>query len=166
MKLMSKTDDQQINRIIQLMQTDKSFDAPLDTIQWSKNLFRARAVEPKKSIIKTVLAVLQLDLSPNRAAFGERSASTSQARQMLFEAGDNGIDLRIKREEKGLNIQGQILGEGFVNCLVKIFNENDSFEIRTNELSEFMFAEISSGIYNLSLQTSEKEIVVENLELN
>ena len=166
MKLMSKTNDQEINRIIYLMQTDKSFDAPTDAIQWSKNLFRARAAEPKKSIIETVLAVLQLDLSPNRAAFGERSASTSQARQMLFEAGDNGIDLRIKQEEKGLNVQGQILGEGFANCLVRIFNENDSFEVRTNELSEFKFAEISSGIYNLSLQASEKEIVVENLELN
>jgi hypothetical protein len=166
MKLMSKTNDQEINRIIYLMQTDKSFDAPADAIQWSKNLFRARAAEPKKSIIETVLAVLQLDLSPNRAAFGERSASTLQARQMLFEAGDNGIDLRIKQEEKGLNVQGQILGEGFANCLVRIFNETDSFEVRTNELSEFKFAEISSGIYNLSLQASEKEIVVENLELN
>jgi len=164
---MSKTNDQDINQIIYLMQTDKSFDAPQDAIQWSKNIFRSRVVEPKKSIIEQVLAVLQMDLSPNRAAFGERSASASQARQMLFQAGDAvSIDLRIKQDEKGINVQGQILGEGFANCSVRISNENDSYETRTNELSEFKFAEISTGTYSLNLQSNDKEIVVENLELN
>ncbi len=167
MRLMSKTNDREINQIIYLMQTDESFDAPQDAIQWSKNIFRARAATaPKKSVVERVLAVLQMDLSPNRVAFGERSASTSQARQMLFQAGDASIDLRIKHDEKALSVQGQILGEGFADCLVRIHNENDSFETQTNELSEFKFAEISGGIYRLSFKGEEKEIVVENLELN
>lgn len=166
MRLMSKTDDREINRIIHLMQTDTSFDAPTDAVRWSKNIFRTRVVEPKKSIVERVLAVLQMDLSPNRAAFGERSASASQARQMLFQAGDASIDLRIKQDEKGLNVKGQILGEGFANCAVRISNANNSYETQTNELSEFEFAEISSGTYNLKLQGSEKEIVAESLELN
>lgn len=166
MSLMSKTDDQTMNRIIHLMQADKSFDAPTDAIRWSKNIFLTRAVEPKKSIVEKILAVLQMDLSPNRAAFGERSASTGQARQMLFQAGDASIDLRIKQDENGLTVRGQILGEGFANCAVRIFNENDSFETQTNELSEFEFAEIPSETYSLNLQGNEKEVVVENLNLN
>ena len=166
MRLMSKTNDQKISQIIYLMQTDESFDAPTDAIQWSKNIFRSRVVEPKKSVAERFLAILKMDLSPNRAAFGERSASTSQARQMLFQAGEASIDLRIKQEEKGLTIQGQILGAGFANCLVKISNENNSFETQTNELSEFKFAEILSGTYSLSLQGKDKEIFVETLELN
>ncbi len=165
MRLMSKTNDQDLNRIIYLMQTDKSFDAPQDAIQWSKNIFRSRVAEPKKSVVERFLAVLQMDLSPNRAAFGERSASASQARQMLFQAGDNGIDLRIKQDEKGLNVQGQILGEGFANGSIIIFNENVSFETRANELSEFEFTEIPNGEYTVRVQGSEKEIVVESLEL-
>ena len=165
MRLMSKTNDEEINRIIHLMQQDKSFDAPTDAIQWSKNLFRARAVEPKQSVVERVLAVLQMDLSPNRAAFGERSASASQARQMLFQAGDNSLDLRIKSEKKGLSIRGQILGAGFAGCVVEIYNETDSFEARANELSEFKFAEIPNGKYDVRLRSGAREIRIENLEL-
>ena len=163
---MSKTSDQELNRIIYLMQSDKSFDAPTDPVRWSKNLFRARAVEPKKSVVERVLAVLQIDLSPNRAAFGERSASASQARQMLFAAGDNSLDLRIKAEKKGFGVRGQILGAGFANCAVEIFNENDSFEAVANELSEFSFAKIPNGKYKVRLESGDKEITIESFDLN
>ncbi len=161
MKIMSETSDRKINRIISLMQRDESFDAPADAIRWSKNIFRARVVKPKKSLVERVLAVLQMDLSPNRAAFGERSASGAQARQMLFQAGDNALDIRIEKTEQGFNLNGQILGEGFANCSVKL----GEFELTANELGEFRLAKIPSGIYNLNVQINEKEIVVEDLEL-
>ena len=57
MNLMSKNNDHKINEIIGLMQTDESIDAPNDAIQWSKNIFRTRAIEPKKSVVERVLAV-------------------------------------------------------------------------------------------------------------
>jgi len=152
-----------LNKIVYLMQADKSEDAPQDSVKWAKNIFRSRVTEPKKSLARKVLAVLQMDLSPNKAAFGERSASASQSRQMLFTAGENGIDLRITETEKGfLSIQGQLLGESFAGCTVK-FGE---FETRANELSEFKFREIPAGNYDLIFETDETEIVVRNLELN
>ena len=161
MKSMSKSKDQEINRIIHLMQTDKSVDAPPDAIQWSKNIFRRRAAEPKKSIVKKILAVLQMDLLPNRAAFGERSASASQARQMLFQAGENSLDLRIKKVEKGFSVQGQVLGEGFANCTIKL----GEFETTANELSEFRLTAIPSGKYDLRLQSEQREIVIGEIEI-
>ena len=152
-----------LNKIVYLMQTDKSENAPQDSIKWAKNIFRSHVREPKKSLAQKVLAVLQMDLSPNKAAFGERSASQAQARQMLFTAGENAVDLRITKTEKGfLYIQGQILGESFANCVVRL----GEFETRANELSEFKFTEIPVGDYDLLFQTNEKEIVVENLDLN
>ena len=166
---MSKTSDREIEQIILLMQRDASYDAPEDAVRWSKNIFRARAAvatAPNKSFVERVAAVLQMDLSPNRAAFGERSASAGRARQMLFQAGDASLDLRIKQGEKGSNVQGQILGVNFADCVVKIFNDNDSFETCANELSEFSFSEIPGGTYSLNLRSGEKEIVVENLKLN
>jgi hypothetical protein len=165
---MSKTSNREIEQIIRLMRRDASYDAPEDAVRWSKNIFRARAAAaaPKKSFVERVAAVLQMDLSPNRAAFGERSASAGQARQLLFQAGDASLDLRIRQEEKSSNVQGQILGAGFADCVVRIFNENDSFETRANELSEFSFSEIPGGTYSLNLQSGEKEIVVEHLKLN
>lgn len=130
MRLMSKNNDPKIDQIIRLMRTDESFDAPADAIQWSKNIFLNKAAAPRKSVVERVLAVLRMDLSPNRAAFGERSASSSQARQMLFQAGDASIDLRIKQAEKGFSVQGQIIGEGFANRTVKL----GKFETATSTL--------------------------------
>ncbi len=158
---MSKNNEQEINRIIYLMQQDKSVDAPTDAIRWAKNIFLTRAVEPKKSMFERVLAVLQMDLSPNRAAFGERSAFASQARQMLFQAGENALDIRISKTEQGFNLHGQILGEGFANCTIKL----GKFGTTANELKEFKLVKIPSGMYNLSVQINEKEIVIEDLEL-
>jgi len=158
----NNSNDELINKIIHLMQTDDSADAPADSVKWAKNIFRTRAVEPKKSLVQKVLAVLQMDLSGAQPAFGERSGSASQTRQMLFQAGDNSIDLRISKGEKGLLVQGQILGEGFADCTVRL----GDFQAEANELSEFKFTEIPNGKYDLVLQTAEREIVIAGLELN
>jgi hypothetical protein len=80
---------------------------------------------------------------------------------MLFQAGDTSIDLRIKKDKKGMSVTGQVLGEGFANCTVKL----GEFETVTNELSEFKFADIPGGKYALRFQSSEKEIVVEDIEV-
>lgn len=157
--IMTNGNENLINKIVSLMETDSSADAPQDSLKWAKNIFRSRAVEPKKSLVQKVLAVLKIDLSPNKAAFGERSAASSQARQMLFSAGEIGIDLRISETEKGSNLRGQILGEGFANCTIKL----GEFETVSNELSEFSFAKISGGEYDLTLKTDETEIVIESL---
>jgi len=154
--------DKTVEKIIYLMQTDKSVDAPQDAIEWSKNIFRSRSVALKKSFVRKVLASLQLDLLPNKTVFGERSASASRTRQMLFEAGENSIDLRIKETGKNLEIHGQILGEAFEGAIVKL----GDFETKANDLSEFKFTGIPSGKYNLSLQAGEKEIVIEDLDLS
>jgi len=158
---MNNYEENLMNKIVHLMQTDKSVDAPQDSIKWAKNIFRSRIAEPKKSLVQRVLAVLQMDIAPNKAVFGERSGSASQVRQMLFEAGENSIDLRVTETENGFDVRGQILGEGFANATIK-FGDN---ETKTNELSEFSFTNIEGGNYDLTLKNDETEIVIENLEL-
>jgi hypothetical protein len=158
----NNSNDELINKIIHLMQTDDSVDAPADSLKWAKNIFRTRAVEPKKSLVQKVLAVLQMDLSGAQPAFGERSGSVSQTRQMLFQAGDNSIDLRISKGEKGLLVQGQILGAGFADSVARL----GDFQAAANELSEFKFMGIPDGKYDLVLQTADREIVIAGLELN
>jgi hypothetical protein len=157
-----------INKIASLMQADDSTDAPADAVLWSKNLFRTRAaaVEPKKSVVERILAVLQVDLAPNKAVFGERSASSQQARQMLFDAGGFQIDLRIARINKGFKVNGQVLGAHADGAEVKIFNAEKSFTVKSNELSEFVFEKISKGKYTLSLNFQDKEIIIENIEID
>ena len=158
---MNSMSERQINQIINLMQTDDSADAPKDAVRWAKNIFLTRAAAPQKSFVQKVLAVLQMDLSPNKAAFGERSASASQARQLLFQAGENALDIRLTKTENGFNLHGQILGEGFANAVVKI----GEFETNANETSEFKFANVPVGKHTLSFKSGEKEIIVEDFEI-
>jgi hypothetical protein len=155
-----------LSKIVNLMQTDKSADAPADAINWTKNLFRTRAARPKQSLVRKVLARLQMDLSPSKAAFGERSASASEARQLLFSAGACSIDLRITKTRKGFTINGQVLGEEFAGAEIKLTGAKKSFISQTNELSEFRFENISKGKYNLSLHHKDQEIVVENIDID
>ena len=155
-----------LNKIVYLMQTDKSADAPADSIKWTKNLFRTRAIEPKKSLVQKVLAVLQMDLAPNKAVFGERSASASAARQMLFSAGDISIDLRITKANTGFTIAGQILGTGFNGAEIKLTSSTKSFNTQTNELSEFRLENISKGKYTFLLNQHNQEIIIENIEIS
>lgn len=156
------------NKIVRLMQADDSADAPADALKWSKNLFRGRAAEPKKSIVERILGVLRHELAPNRAVFGERSASSSTAnvRQLLFGAGDSTVDLRIAKAGKGFRINGQIFGEHFGGAKIRLFNAEKNFTAESNELSEFVFDKISKGKYTLSLISEEKEIFIENIEIN
>ncbi|MET0752170.1 MAG: hypothetical protein ABWZ66_02305 [Pyrinomonadaceae bacterium] len=158
---MNNSEKQIIDKIISLMQRDDSVDAPQDAIKWSKNIFRTRAVAPKQSLVQKVLAVLQMDLSPNKAAFGERSGGAAQERQMLFEAGENGIDLRIKEDEKGFGVRGQILGEGFAGASI----EFGDFETVASELGEFSFTDIPGGEYDMTLKIGETEITIEKLRI-
>jgi hypothetical protein len=158
----NNSNDEIIDKIIHLMQTDNSADAPADSIKWAKNIFRARAAEPRQSLVQKILAVLQMDLSSAQPAFGERSATLSQTRQMLFQAGDNAIDLRISEEENGFEVHGQILGEGFSNCIVRL----GDFQTKASELSEFKLTEIRAGKYDLVLRAADKEIEIAGLELD
>jgi hypothetical protein len=152
-----------LNQIVRLMQTDDSADAPAEAVKWTKNIFRTRVVEQPKSLVKKVLAVLQIDLAPNKAAFGERSASAGSARQLLFDAGEHQIDLRITGVNKGFRLNGQVLGAGFAGAEVKLFNAEKSLTVNSNDLSEFSFEKISKGTYTLSLTFVDKEIIIENI---
>ncbi|MBX7170799.1 MAG: hypothetical protein K1X72_07565 [Pyrinomonadaceae bacterium] len=151
------------SEIVGLMQRDTSTDAPQDSIVWAKNLFATRLVEPKKSLLQKVLAVLEIDFS-KQPVFGERSAAP--VKQMLYRAEDLGISLRISNENENISLRGQVLGEKFGNCEIVLKSEKNSFFATANEASEFNLQEIPNGIYDLTLSNDEKEVIIENLELN
>lgn len=145
---MKKNNQNAVERIINLMQADDSVDAPNDAILWSKNIFKTRAVGENRSMVETIKAVLKIDLMPGKPAFGERSGSSGAARQMLFDAGDSSIDLRIKPTGKGFELRGQILGDGFANTKVFL----GEFETISNDQSEFRVENVPSGKYNLIIK--------------
>lgn len=162
---MDKSDEKLINRIVYLMQKDDSKDAPADSIQWVRNLFRTRLAVPKTSLVRKVIAVLQLEIEPHKTVFGERSAAVLSERQMLFKAEENQIDLRIAKTRKGFRLKGQILGKGFEKADIKLKKNGKEFITTTNEICEFEFENVKKGVYDLKLTGSNREIVVENIEI-
>ncbi len=148
------------------MQRDDSIDAPTDSVRWASNLFRTRAAEPKTSLLKKLAAVLQMEIAPGKPAFGERSASTSAVRQMLYRAGDNAVDIRIENAKKVFMIRGQILGDGFANAAIRLAEDNRTYETNANETSEFQFHNVPAGVYELNIQGSTVEITLKAIDIS
>ncbi len=146
------------------MQQDDSVDAPGGTVTWAKNLYLTRGRRP--SLVRRIVGALQADLLPNRALVGERSSSAARARQMLFAAEDNGIDLRITGVRRKFGIKGQILGAGFENTPVHLSGNEASFETKTDESATFELVGVPAGIYSLTLKNDGAEIVLEGIDLN
>ena len=147
------------------MQRDDSVDAPADSIRWANNLFRTRAAEPKSSFIKKLVAVLQMEIAPDKPAFGERSASTSSVRQVLYRADENAVDLRIEKVKKGFTIRGQVLGEGFAGAKAMLSDDVRTFETTANESSEFRFDNVPPGSYQLTVRGSQVEIELKGVNM-
>lgn len=144
------------------MQGDRSVDAPADALKYARELFRTRAAEP--SLLQRIVAVLKMDLAPNRAAFGERSAG-SDVRQMLYESGDNAVDIRITASDSGFDIRGQILGDGFASGEAGIESPEFSTSAAIDDIGGFRLRSIPAGDYTLTLRDGKNEILIEGLKL-
>jgi hypothetical protein len=157
--------EKKLQKIIDLMRRDDSVDAPADSIRWASNLFRTRATESKQSFVRKLAAVLQMEIAPAKPAFGERSASTSQIRQMLFRADENAIDLRIEPVKKGFLIRGQILGDGLANATVALSDNILTRKTRASETSEFNFNNVPAGRYELVIRGEGVEIGLKAIDI-
>jgi len=159
-----KTPDQRIEHILQRMLADRSTDAPADAIKWAKDHFRTRVVEQPAGLLQRIKAAITVNIAPGELAFGERSAGTGQARQMLFEAGENAIDLRITAVGDKLEIRGQILGVGFENAKIVLSGETN-YTANADEMATFTFKGVAAGDYGLTVSGTTAEIVIEELTL-
>lgn len=157
--------DEFLNKIVTLMQNDTSADAPESAVKWAKNLFRTRAAQPKESFVSKIVAVLQRELSPGTAAFGERSGGATTERQLLFSAGDAAVDLRIVSEGRAFRVNGQILGEGFNGASVTLKGEAFEMTAELGELGEFSFTGVKSGNFSVVVKNLGKEIEIESIKI-
>ena len=147
------------------MERDDSVDAPDDSIRWASNLFRTRATAPKQSLVKKIVAILQMEIAPDKPAFGERSASVTNVRQMLFQADDNAIDLRFEPSKKGFELRGQILGAGFEGATVSLSDDVRTLDARATGTSEFQFDNVRPGRYELIIRGTEVEITLKTIDI-
>lgn len=158
------TSDKIYEHLVSRMQSDKSVDAPADSIKWAKNLFATRAAVPKASALQRIKAILQIDLSPGKAAFGERSGAGTE-RQMLFNAGSLMIELRISGSAKKRSVRGQVIGTIDAESTIELISEAENYTAKVNELGEFTIEAAAPGIYVLTFTTGDAVIEIEDLNI-
>jgi len=154
-----------IQDIIEILKRDDSIDAPMDSIKWAKNLFAVRAMGARPGILQRIKASLNVDLSHGALVRGERSASSSAVRQVLFEAGDFAVDLRITKTSRGFDVKGQILGDGFSEGSVK-FIDSSGRELSGSVLDAgFTVVNIKSDDYQIVASNENTEIVIDSIRV-
>jgi hypothetical protein len=146
----------ELGNVIGLMRSDKMEDAPSHILQRAFNIMPRKVVAETPSLIQKVVAALSFDSATFAPAYGVRSGTTSQSRQMIFNAGEHDIDLRITSHGNEWIIAGQILGraEGYV----ELKGMNVSLKAELNELCEFRLPPVKEGNYKLYLMFDDAEI--------
>jgi anti-sigma factor RsiW len=153
---------QRLGQLISAMRTDTSEDAPRDVLALAVNIFRQREAQP--SLLRRIVAALSFDSCALAPAFGVRSGQ-SAARQLLFAAEDNDLDLRLLPQGEEWVIAGQVLGSSCAGGHVELQGETASAVAELNDLCEFKLSAVPSGSYRLRLRLADVEVEVQHLEL-
>lgn len=152
-----------LERLVQLMRSDQSEDAPPAAIQRVLQIFQHRETGVQPSLRQRIIAMLRLDTAQLTPAYGLRSGQ-SATRQLLFGAGDYDLDIRLTSTSGAWQVSGQILGAD-TKGYAQLRGETRRAEAQLNDLGEFILAPVPAGIYELTLQLPEVDIDVRNLEV-
>lgn len=151
-----------LEHTISLMRTDTAVDAPRDVLSLAVSLFQNRPA--KQSAVQRVLALLSFDSAGQSMAFGVRSGGTAAARQMLYSAGANDVDLRVTQSGEAWVVSGQVLGE-CTGGEVELKGAGGAANASLNEQCEFSLAPLPAGSYTLYLRLTDREIEVPEFQL-
>ena len=152
-----------VEHTINLMRTDEAEDAPRDVLFSVVNLFNSRAAARQPSLVRRVLAALSFDSTQQAAAYGVRSGQAA-ARQMLYSAGENDLDVRVQPSGEAWIVSGQVLGE-CAGGRVELVGAAAEVSGELNELCEFTLPAVTSGSYRLCLRLRDAEVEVPELQL-
>ncbi|HXI23629.1 MAG TPA: hypothetical protein VNG71_07125 [Pyrinomonadaceae bacterium] len=154
---------QRVENLLTVMKEDKSVDAPRDVLAYAVSLFARR--EQKPSLVQRIVAALSFDSFDNAPAFGVRS-NVSTARQLIYTAGENDIDLRIAEDEDNRwVVAGQILGEHCAGGEISLHGYEVSTSAYLSEQCEFALPAVPAGNYELVLRLTNVEVEVPRLEI-
>jgi hypothetical protein len=156
---------QRVEGLVRLMREDQSVDAPRGVLAYAVNIFAQRRAAPRSSFVKRLVAALSFDSFERAPAFGVRSGPGA-ARQLLYSAGDNDIDLRINEQENNRwAIAGQVLGEHCAGGEISLHGYEVSNAAYLNEQCEFTLPAVPAGTYELVVRLADLEVEVPRLEI-
>ena len=156
-----------LEQVMGLMRADEGLDAPPALVSQAINLFRARAArDASPSLTRRILAALSFDSLQMTPAYGVRSGQAA-ARQLLYSAGENDLDLRVTQSGDSWIIAGQVLG---ANCAglkgaVELQGAEATTSAELNDQCEFRLPPVAAGSYQLRVRFGDDLIEIPELEL-
>src|SRR5438105_9288135 len=155
----------EVERLTGLMRADTSEDAPRDVLAGAIGLFRTRSA--RAGVLRRVVAALGFDSGAPGLAFGVRSGQAAASRQLIFNAGDVDVDLRIAPGAEGWAVSGQVLGEcgGGWAELGGSGEQAAAARAELNELCEFALPVVPAGSYTLRLRLDDLLVEIPDLDL-
>jgi hypothetical protein len=156
-----------LEQVIGLMRTDRAEDAPPAVVSRAVSLFRLRAARASSepSLVRRIMAALSFDSLQMSPAYGVRSGQQG-ARQLLYSAGENDLDLRVTPSGEEWVVSGQVLGAECVGGgQVELQGANQTSRAELNDQCEFRLPPVPAGSYQLRLRLADAEVEVPELEL-
>jgi hypothetical protein len=142
---------------------DEGEDAPAHVINRAFRLRRPIADPQAPSLLRRVIAMLSFDSAQAPLMMGVRSGHLA-TRQMLFNAEERDLDLRIAPTGMLWTVSGQVLGVR-AGGHVELQDGSRVVHADLNELSEFALPPVPSGNYTLTLRQNDVEIRVPDLDV-
>jgi anti-sigma factor RsiW len=157
----------ELRHIIDLMRTDEGEHAPQHVIHRAVRLFGPPPVpsSPAVDLRRRVLAVLSFDSQGRAPAFGMRSGAEPVARQLLFNADQHVVDVRIQPEGEAWIVAGQVFGESTINASAELLGATGAGHAALSEQSEFVLPSVQAGRYKLILHLSDMDIELDELNV-
>jgi len=152
-----------VEQTIKLMRTDETVDAPPELLREAIAVFRRRKESPA-SALRRIVAALSFDSLSLTPAFGVRSAPPT-SRQLIYNAEDSDIDLRITEHDKKWVVSGQVLGQDCSGGLVEIEADDESATATLNDECEFTLPAVSGASCSIRLQLNNLTVEIPQLEL-
>ncbi len=149
-----------LQRVLGLMQTDETEDAPALAVADVLRLFRPPA---SPGLRQRILAALRFDSAQLPLAFGMRTGPSAE-RQLLFGAEAHDLDVRVAPAGEAWRVSGQVLGP---EATGEVLLEGPGGEAhgKLDDLGMFSLAPVLAGSYTLIVQLPEVELEVPGLEL-
>ena len=154
-----------LQKVVDLMQTDEAEDAPAEIVSSAINLFHSPAATHKPSLRQRIVAAISFDSLQMSPAYGVRSGDRVSIRQMLFNAGECDLDLRLTQSGEMWNVSGQVLGQECASGQVELVSDSSQTQVELNDQCEFTIADVPAGSYQLRLHLPDLEVEVPRIEL-
>ncbi|MFL5807516.1 MAG: anti-sigma factor family protein [Roseiflexaceae bacterium] len=148
-----------LQRLIGLMRTDDSVDAPADLIARAVRVFHQRVAPLPQRLV----AMMRFDSARQPQGIGIRSGFTG-GRQLVFNAGDIDLDLRLSPVATGWVVSGQLLGSS-QGGEVELHGPQGAARATLNQLCEFKLLPVEPGLYTLTLSLDGADLEITDLDI-